>query len=445
MNINKEKDKIIESYTKQPYFLLNLNTILFFSIKIFSKNHNCSSYSKTINSIFSNLFKVLMKKQITIEYIIIFKEIFQRNQNKIDKSLIKREISENIDEVTYKLTAKSFKFERRNSKKFITSINKNKLFLSSDLRIKNNNSEINETSKRKISTSQLNIVKNKLKDLEMCVSIDKDKENQLFISVDLVEDNTNKLVNSNYNSENSSKHCSDLLIDLKEIDDQKKNKISKHSLFSNYTLIQGYFPKFNSDDSESISNIIDSPKALNDTNNNIELNLSINYDKSNFNDISINDVHNDIETNINHIIELLEDFKSNEKTDNSVIQDIIRDKKNSIFEDSKDSLIKISNFQFIRNIGKGGYGSVGLYKKTNTGDEYAIKIVNISKMKSLNVVNSLENETDILNLINHDFLVKCYYIFSDNEKYYFVMENIQGGDLSSLMNTYKLKEEVFCN
>lgn len=171
----------------------------------------------------------------------------------------------------------------------------------------------------------------------------------------------------------------------------------------------------------------------------IELNLS-NFENE-INDIASlsNDKSLEIETDFNEIIQFLEDFKSKENTDDVNQMD---NKTNYVFEDSIETHVDISHFLFKRHISKGGYGSVGLYSKTNTEDEYAIKIVNIPFMKSLNIVNLLEKETDILNLINHDFLVKCYYIFSDSEKYYFVMENIQGGDLYALMSTYKLKEEV---
>jgi len=39
----------------------------------------------------------------------------------------------------------------------------------------------------------------------------------------------------------------------------------------------------------------------------------------------------------------------------------------------------------------------------------------------------------ILNEINHDSLVRNYYIFSDDDNYYFVMEFVGGGDLSSFL------------
>lgn len=46
--------------------------------------------------------------------------------------------------------------------------------------------------------------------------------------------------------------------------------------------------------------------------------------------------------------------------------------------------MKISSFKLILPIAKGGYGSVGLYKKISTGDFYAIKSVDINSMKEKN-------------------------------------------------------------
>ena len=202
---------------------------------------------------------------------------------------------------------------------------------------------------------------------------------------------------------------------------------------------------------------LESNSNMSETSNNSHENILINTEKDkvekltlknklseNFNN-SILIETDEIETNFYEIIEFFEDFKSNDLYDYSRSLDkkeYETKESSNIFDDCLESKVDISQFIFIRNISKGGYGKVDLFKKKNTGDEYAIKIIDIANIKSLNVANLIKNETEILNLIHHDFLVKCYYIFSDNDKYYFVMENIQGGDLGSLMNTYKLREEV---
>ena len=95
----------------------------------------------------------------------------------------------------------------------------------------------------------------------------------------------------------------------------------------------------------------------------------------------------------------------------------------------------INDFTFIIPIAKGGYGRVDIYKKKTTGDKYAIKTVNIEAMKDKNLEFSLKNETTILNEINSDYIVNCYYIFKEENYIYYVMEYMKGGDLFSLLSS----------
>ena len=94
----------------------------------------------------------------------------------------------------------------------------------------------------------------------------------------------------------------------------------------------------------------------------------------------------------------------------------------------------INNFHLILQIAKGGYGSVALYKKVSTGDMYAIKIVDIQNMKKKKLSSTLKTETSILNEINSDYVVNCYYIWKDKINYYFAMDYMPGGDLFGLLS-----------
>ena len=96
--------------------------------------------------------------------------------------------------------------------------------------------------------------------------------------------------------------------------------------------------------------------------------------------------------------------------------------------------ISINNFKFILPIGKGGYGRVDIFQKKKTGDFFAIKTVDISNMKEKKLSFTLKNETFILNEINSDYVVKCYYIFRDRVNFYYVMEYMPGGDLYHLLS-----------
>ena len=104
-------------------------------------------------------------------------------------------------------------------------------------------------------------------------------------------------------------------------------------------------------------------------------------------------------------------------------------------EEQEQVTNSIDDFIFLIPIAKGGYGKVDLYKKKKTNDIYAIKTVNITAMKDKNLEFSLKNETAILNEINNDNIVNCYYIFREENNIYYVMEYMKGGDLYSLLSS----------
>ena len=94
-----------------------------------------------------------------------------------------------------------------------------------------------------------------------------------------------------------------------------------------------------------------------------------------------------------------------------------------------------SNFKLILPLAKGGYGSVGLYKKTTTGDMFAIKTVNINNMKEKKLSKTLQNERNIMKGVSSDYVVNSYFIFKDEKNYYFVMEYLPGGDVYHLLSS----------
>ena len=105
--------------------------------------------------------------------------------------------------------------------------------------------------------------------------------------------------------------------------------------------------------------------------------------------------------------------------------------------------MSFSEFEIIDTISQGGFGRVYLVKKKSTNDYFALKKIYKSYIKKKNLFNLVENEKTILNNINNDFVVKCFYSFSDEEYIYFVMEYLNGGDLSNLFNYYdRLSEDM---
>jgi serine/threonine protein kinase len=90
-----------------------------------------------------------------------------------------------------------------------------------------------------------------------------------------------------------------------------------------------------------------------------------------------------------------------------------------------------NDFQPLRCLGKGAYGTVHLVKQHATGRLYAQKQF---KKATLTVhkrmIEQTRTERTILESVNrHPFVVKLFYAFQDQEKLYLILEYAQGGEL----------------
>ncbi|KAF9413408.1 hypothetical protein BGZ94_000735, partial [Podila epigama] len=94
----------------------------------------------------------------------------------------------------------------------------------------------------------------------------------------------------------------------------------------------------------------------------------------------------------------------------------------------------IKDFDFIKPISKGAFGSVFLAKKRATGDYYAIKVLKKSDMIAKNQVTNVKAERMILmNQTDSPFVVNLYFSFQSKEYLYLVMEYLNGGDCMALI------------
>ncbi|SMQ47221.1 unnamed protein product [Zymoseptoria tritici ST99CH_3D7] len=89
------------------------------------------------------------------------------------------------------------------------------------------------------------------------------------------------------------------------------------------------------------------------------------------------------------------------------------------------------DFEQMRCLGKGAFGTVHLVKQAATGRLYAqkqFKKASITVHKRL--IEQTRTERTILESVNrHPFVVKLYYAFQDQEKLYLILEYAQGGEL----------------
>ena len=94
----------------------------------------------------------------------------------------------------------------------------------------------------------------------------------------------------------------------------------------------------------------------------------------------------------------------------------------------------IKDFEIIKPISKGAFGSVYLSKKRSTGDYFAIKVLKKADMVAKNQVMNVKAERAIMMWQGEsDFVAKLYWTFSSKDYLYLVMEYLNGGDCASLV------------
>ena len=97
------------------------------------------------------------------------------------------------------------------------------------------------------------------------------------------------------------------------------------------------------------------------------------------------------------------------------------------------NFLKIENlFEIKDKIGQGHFGVVKTCVEKSTGKEYAVKIMNKTKIKEKDFQLVIQ-ERNYMSLIKHPNIVSLIQDFEDETYLYFVMEYFKGGDLSKYL------------
>ena len=89
---------------------------------------------------------------------------------------------------------------------------------------------------------------------------------------------------------------------------------------------------------------------------------------------------------------------------------------------------KITNFILKEDIGEGNFGKVKLAIHKETGEKFAIKILNKKQIK-IKMKNTIFKENDIITKFNHINVIFVFAIIEDADNYYIVMEYCKTGEL----------------
>uniref|UniRef100_A0A4X2M593 non-specific serine/threonine protein kinase n=1 Tax=Vombatus ursinus TaxID=29139 RepID=A0A4X2M593_VOMUR len=102
--------------------------------------------------------------------------------------------------------------------------------------------------------------------------------------------------------------------------------------------------------------------------------------------------------------------------------------------------INFDHFQILRAIGKGSFGKVCIVQKRDTKKMYAMKYMNKQKCIERDEVRNVFRELQIMQGLEHPFLVNLWYSFQDEEDMFMVVDLLLGGDLR-----YHLQQNVHFN
>ncbi|XP_066498593.1 serine/threonine-protein kinase 32B-like isoform X2 [Hoplias malabaricus] len=112
-----------------------------------------------------------------------------------------------------------------------------------------------------------------------------------------------------------------------------------------------------------------------------------------------------------------------------------------VFEEGED--VNFDHFQILRAIGKGSFGKVCIVQKQDTKKMYAMKYMNKHKCIERDEVRNVFRELQIMQGLEHPFLVNLWYSFQDEEDMFMVVDLLLGGDLRyHLRQNIHFKEET---
>ncbi|KAJ8359868.1 hypothetical protein SKAU_G00163930 [Synaphobranchus kaupii] len=109
--------------------------------------------------------------------------------------------------------------------------------------------------------------------------------------------------------------------------------------------------------------------------------------------------------------------------------------KRPVFDEKED--VNFDHFQILRAIGKGSFGKVCIVQKRDTQKMYAMKYMNKQQCIERDELRNVFRELEILQEIEHVFLVNLWYSFQDEEDMFMVVDLLLGGDLR-----YHLQQNV---
>ena len=117
-------------------------------------------------------------------------------------------------------------------------------------------------------------------------------------------------------------------------------------------------------------------------------------------------------------------------------------KTNMIFyKEQKLESATLENFKIIKILGRGEYGKIFLVRYNDTNQYYAMKSIKKDYLEDQNEINSLLIDKQIIQNLKFEFLIGCVACFQTEERLYFIMNLVEGENLSEYLLKNKTSDE----
>jgi len=90
----------------------------------------------------------------------------------------------------------------------------------------------------------------------------------------------------------------------------------------------------------------------------------------------------------------------------------------------------LKDFEIIKFLGAGAFGSVWLVRRKIDKELFALKIIDCSKDLKEKQKKNIENEANTYKELSGSYVVKAYWTILEGNYLFFVMDYISGGDFS---------------
>ncbi|KAM9047441.1 myotonin-protein kinase isoform 1-T1 [Megaptera novaeangliae] len=107
-----------------------------------------------------------------------------------------------------------------------------------------------------------------------------------------------------------------------------------------------------------------------------------------------------------------------------------------IAERLKEARLQRDDFEILKVIGRGAFSEVAVVKMKQTGQVYAMKIMNKWDMLKRGEVSCFREERDVLVNGDQRWITQLHFAFQDENYLYLVMEYYVGGDLLTLLSKF---------